>query len=233
MKKKAIQIGAVLLGLFSAVKPAATFAQTAASTPAPTAAAAVDETSGQAARAQQTAPDALAGPSPSVVPVEPPSIIPPNTLPGPGAATLPQIPSAPELQQLSDLFKQSSLGKEGDEHRLHVEMASLKVLLRNDADLHRLRAAADLARTDLERRHAFRAYYEFYYGKLISRAQTPELQAYLKEQRAAHELTLLQPRVRHETDEAEAARLALAQTGATATPAATPVQARINDIFRQ
>src|SRR5437016_2704814 len=35
-------------------------------------------------------------PSPSV-PVEPPSLIPPNILPPPGTGSLPQIPGAPEL----------------------------------------------------------------------------------------------------------------------------------------
>jgi hypothetical protein len=204
-----------------------------APTPAPSAAN-VDNTNAQAVRAQQATEEIpVPSPSPSVVPIEPASIIPPNNLPGPGAAALPAIPAAPELQLLNQLFKQSSLGKEADEHRLHVQMSELEVKIRNDPELHRLRASADEARTDLDRRHRFRTYYERYYGKLLRLAQTPELSAYLKGQQAAHELALLQPRVRHETDEAEAAKLAAAKTGTTTpAPVGTPAQAKVDNILR-
>lgn len=190
-----------------------------------------DNTNAQAVRAEQSTAD-LPHPSPTIAPIEPPSLIPPNTLPGPGAAALPQIPSAPELDQLNALFRQTSLGKAADEHRLHVQMAELEVQIRNDRDLHQLRHSADEARTDLERRHRFRTYYEHYFGKLLARAQAPELKDYLKAQEAAHELVLLQPRVRHETDEAEASTLAQARAGASVAPLATPTQAKVNNIFR-
>ena len=137
--------------------------------------------------------------------VEPPSLIPPNILPPPG--TLPEIPSAPELQQLSTLFKQSSLGKAADEYRLHLQMTKLEVQIRNDQDLHDLKADAGRASTDLERRHRLRTYYERYYEKLRARTDSPDLKAYLTAQEANHELPLLQPRVRHQSDEAAAAEL--------------------------
>ncbi len=187
-------------------------------------------TSAQAADAELAA--SVAAPSPSaVVPVEPPSLIPSNILPAPGA--LPQIPSAPELEKLNTLFKQSSLGKAADEHRLHVQMANLETRIRNDQDLHDLKAVAQNAPTDLERRHRLRTYYERYYGKLRALASTPDLKSYLDAQEANHELGLLQPRVRHATDEAEAAALVKKRGDqATATALPTPAQARASDAQR-
>ncbi|MBA3831183.1 MAG: hypothetical protein H0X34_04690 [Chthoniobacterales bacterium] len=189
-----------------------------------------DNTSAQAARAQEATAEIPAA-SPTIAPIEPPSLIPPNSLPGPDAASLPLAPAAPELQQLLDLFKKSSLGKTADEHRLHIQMAELETHIRNDEDLHQLKRSAQGGGTDLERRHWLRAYYELYYRKLRARAETPELRDYLAAQAASHELTLLQPRVRHNTDEAEAAKLALARGGTAAAPLATPSQAKVNNVF--
>jgi hypothetical protein len=108
----------------------------------------------------------------------------------------------------------------------------LETQIRNDEDLHQLERAALQARTDLERRRGLRAYYQLYYRKLRDRAATPELRDYLTAQAARHELTLLQPRVRHEADEAEAARLALGKAETEAIPLPTPVQAKVNNIYR-
>jgi len=164
-----------------------------------------------------------ATPSPSAtVSVEPPSLIPPNILPAGGA--LPQIPAGPDLKMLNDVFKQTTLGKIADEYRLHLQMAALETQIRNDTDLHESRAFADKAHTDLERRHRLKAYYQLYFKKLIALASTPELQTYLRGKQASQEISLLQPRVRHNPDEAEATALA---TGAavSGTPLPTPVQA--------
>jgi len=172
----------------------------------------------------QTSP----APSPSATaPIEPPSLIPPNILPSPGE--LPKIPAAPELEQLNNFFKQTSLGKKADEQRLHSQMAALETRIRNDEDLHASRAAAMNAPTDLEKRHRLRAYYELYYGKLRALADNAELKTYLGAQKAAHELLLLQPRVRPKTDEAEAKRLTAAKAEATVAPAPTPIQAKPNE----
>ncbi len=194
-------------------------------------AASPENTSAQAAAATD-ASAVIPVASPTIAPIEPASIIPPNTLPGPDAASLPKIPASPELEQLSTLFKQSSLGKAADAHRLLVQVAELETGIRNDADLHALKAAADAAPTDLERRHRLRSYYQSYFQKLRARATTPTLRDYLSAQQASHERTLLQPRVRHETDEAEAARLATLQAGVAAAPQPTPVQAKISDVYK-
>ena len=181
--------------------------------------------------ATATIAPAPVAPSPAATAaVEPPSLMPPNILPGPGAAALPQIPAGPELETLNALFKQSSLGKAADEHRLHLQMSALEARIRNDADLHELKAAANKAPTDLERRHGLKAYYQLYFKKLRALASTPDLQDYLRAQEASHEASLLQPRVRHETDEAAAAALARVAGGKNAAAALpTPVQARASD----
>jgi hypothetical protein len=181
--------------------------------------------------AQAVEAEALATPSPSATaPIEPPSLIPPNILPAPNS--LPPIPSAPDLERLSAFFKQTSLGKAADEHRLHLQMAALETRIRNDDDLHAAKATAFRARTDLERRHLLKTYYQLYYKKLRALAATPDLKAYLDTQEAAHEIALLQPRVRHATDEAEAAALGRAKAGASVAPAPTPAQARASDALR-
>ncbi len=189
-----------------------------------------DHPSVQAGQTEVSAPQPAPSPSATPSEVEPPSLIPPNILSAP--ASLPPIPAAPDLGQLNAFFKQTSLGKAADEHRLHVQMSELETRIRNDEELHALKAAAQQAPTDLERRHRLRAYYEAYYKKLRGLASAPDLKAYLEAQEAAHELTLLQPRVRHETDEAEAAALIKAKAGASVAPAPTPIQARASEALR-
>jgi hypothetical protein len=189
-----------------------------------------DNTSAQAAKAEAAAAQAAPSPSATAPEIEPPSLIPPNILPAP--ASLPPIPAAPDLGQLNSFFKQTSLGKAADEHRLHLQMSELETQIRNDQDLHALKAAAKEAPTDLEGRHRLRTYYELYYRKLRALASTPDLKTYLTAQEAAHKLSLLQPRVRHETDEAQAAQLAKAKAGASVAPAPTPDQARASEALR-
>lgn len=111
-------------------------------------------------------------------------------------------------------------------------MSELETRIRNDEQLHALEALALQAPTDLERRHRLRTYYEVYFKKLGGLATTPDLKAYLDAQKAAHELILLQPRVRHETDEAAAAALLQAKAGASVAPAPTPDQARASEALR-
>ena len=185
-----------------------------------------DNPSTQPANAQLAASATAPSPSPTV-PIEPPSLIPPNILPAP--SSLPPIPAVPELELLNSFFKTTSLGKAADEHRLHLQMAALETQIRNDEDLHALKELALRAPTDLERRHRLKNYYQLYFGKLRARSTTAELKAYLDAQEASHESTLLQPRVRHETDEAEAGALAKASAGATSAAAPTPVQARASE----
>ena len=129
----------------------------------------------------------------------------------------------PDLELLNAFFKQTSLGKAADDYRLHLQTAELETQIRNDQDLHALKAKAMQVSTDLERRHLLKAYYQLYYSKLRALTTAPDLVAYLTSQEAGYVASLLQPRVRHETDETTTA----ATAGASAPPALpTPVQAR-------
>jgi hypothetical protein len=186
-----------------------------------------DSSSAQGANAQMAA--STASPSPSAtIAIEPPTLIPPNILPAPDS--LPKIPAAQELEQLNAFFKTASMGRLADEHRLHLQMVALETRIRNDQDLHALKASALKAPTDLERRHLLKSYYELYFKKLRALATTPDLKAYLDAHEAARKMSLLQPRVRHESDEAEAGALAKASAGATAAKSLpTPVQARASE----
>ncbi len=168
----------------------------------------------------------LPTPSPSATAaIEPPSLIPANILPPPSA--LPKVPAMPELEQLNAFFKQTSLGKAADDYRLHLQTAELQTRIRNDQDLHALKAKAMQVPTDLERRHLLKAYYQLYYSKLRALTTAPDLIAYLNSQEAGYVASLLQPRVRHETDETATAALGPARAGASPPPALpTPVQAR-------
>ena len=190
----------------------------AQSSPAP------GNTSGQAADAQTAASESAPSPS-ATVSVEPPSLIPPNILPAPGR--LPQIPTGPDLQQLNAFFKQTSLGKAANEQRLHSQMAALETRIRNDEELHALRASAQSEPTDLEKRHGLKTYYHVYFKKLHAFPATPELKTYLDAQEATHVASLLQPRTRHETDEAEGMALnrVIAAAGVP-TPSPKPAHER-------
>jgi hypothetical protein len=174
---------------------------------------------------------APAAPSPSAtVPIEPPSLIPPNTLPSPGQ--FPKVPAMTDLEQLNNFFKKTSLGKQADERRLHLQMSMLETRIRNDRDLADALAAASATHTDLKRRHLLRAYYDLYYKKLSALADSPELKTYLDGQKAAHEAILLQPKVRHETDEPKASNLNAAAAGASVAPTATPQQVKAGQRIR-
>ena len=206
------------LGLAAATTGLAQSSPSPANSPAPT--------------ANTQAAASTASPSPSAtVTIEPPSLIPPNILPAPDS--LPKIPVTQELQQLNDFFKTTSLGKVADEHRLRLQMVALETRIRNDEDLYALKAEALREPTDLDRRHGLKRYYELYFKKLRALTTAPDLKAYLDAQEAASKISLLQPRVRHETDEAAVAALANAAAGVTtAKSLPTPVQARASEAVR-
>jgi hypothetical protein len=120
--------------------------------------------------------------------VEPAPLV-PNTSPAPGK-------SAPPLEELDAAFKRSSLGQAAEEQRMHVEWRKLKNRTVQDPDLVAVKAAADKARTDLEKRNLLRAYYKLYYTRMQALASTPELKAYIEEKKKAALAGLDQPHVR-------------------------------------
>ena len=104
----------------------------------------------------------------------------------------------PDLSQVDEIFKQTSLGKEADERRLHIEWRELANRVVNNPDIAAAKAAAESARTDLEKRQRLRYYYNIYYGRMAVHASNAEMKAALDKSKAEHLALLYQPRVRPE-----------------------------------
>ena len=110
------------------------------------------------------------------------------------------LPNVPELSQLDQVFKQTSLGKEADERRLHIEWRRLANQAMNDPDVIAAKSVVHSAHTDLEKRQRLREYYDIYYGRMRARATSAEMKTALDELKAAHLTQINQPRVRPATD---------------------------------
>jgi hypothetical protein len=106
------------------------------------------------------------------------------------------IPEVPELSQLDQAFKQTSLGKAADEYRVRVEWRRLQNLVVDEPAVVAAKAAAQAARTDLEKRDRLRDYYNIYYGRMRSLASSDEMRKALDTFKAEHLKLLDQPRVR-------------------------------------
>jgi hypothetical protein len=106
----------------------------------------------------------------------------------------------PELSELDQVFKQTSLGKAADEYRTRIEWRKLQNEAVNDPDVVAAKAAANSARTDLEKRERLRDYYEIYYGKMRARASNAEMKAAIDRFKTEHLRLLSQPRVRPNSD---------------------------------
>ena len=111
-------------------------------------------------------------------------------------------PTVPERAQIDEIFKQTSLGREADERRLHIEWRSLQNRIVNDPDIVAAKRATETARTDLEKRQRLRDYYDLYYGRLRVLARSTEMKTALDQLKIAHVSQVTQARVRHETDSA-------------------------------
>ena len=118
--------------------------------------------------------------------------------------------TVPELSQLDEAFKRSSLGKEADERRLHIEWRELANRMTNDPEVMEAKKSAHNARTDHEKRERLRIYYNLYYGKMRALASSDQMKHALDMLKEQHLSYINQPRVRHETD------------GALPTPQPTP-----------
>ena len=109
-------------------------------------------------------------------------------------------PTVPERAQIDEIFKQTSLGKEADERRLHIEWRQLQNQIVNEPDIVAAKRSAASARTDLEKRQRLRDYYDLYYGRMRVQARSGEMKTALDQLRIAHLSQITQARVRHETD---------------------------------
>ena len=162
-------------------------------------------------------------PSNSPAPPEPsPAESPPSIIPAaPVAPVLPSAPPTPDISQLDAAFKQTPLGKAADEYRLHVEWRDLQNRASRDPEVIAAKKVINGARTDLEKRKRFRHYYELYYGRMTKLASTPEVKAFVAQQKAAHVGTTAQDRVR--PSPSPRAKASVSPTPIpTATPAPSP-----------
>ncbi|HEY2123972.1 MAG TPA: hypothetical protein VGG94_00800 [Chthoniobacterales bacterium] len=129
----------------------------------------------------------------------PPSVDLPEPSPAERAAPppLPSIaPDVPELSQLDEAFKRTSIGKAGDEFRQRVEIRRLQNRVGNDEDIIAAKRLAEAATTDLQKRERLREYYDLYYGRMRQFASSEETRKALDELKATHVNLLAQPRVR-------------------------------------
>jgi len=140
----------------------------------------------------------------------------------------PTAPNVPELSQLDEAFKQRSLGKEADAHRLHIEWRRLKNQVANDPLVRAAEAATHGARTDLEKRKLLRDYYNVYYERMSALASTVEMKLALESLKTNHLGALAQPRVRPSpsaspaSDAARVANLNLLKQAERPSPSASP-----------
>ena len=117
-----------------------------------------------------------------------------------------QPENVPELSQIDDMFKQTSMGKAADAQKLRVEWRQLKNKVVNDPELIAMKRAAETAHTDLEKRRKLRAYYKLYFARVRRFPMSPEMKPYV--------------------DAMEASQLGLtAQSRVRPTPTAPPTQA--------
>src|SRR5437867_7370455 len=107
-----------------------------------------------------------------------------------------ELPELPELSQLDEVFKQTSLGKTADEFRMHIEWRRLRNRVANDPEVIAARKAADAARTDLEKRERIRRYYKVFYARMEALTNRPEIKAALEEMKEKHVGLADQNRVR-------------------------------------
>ena len=104
--------------------------------------------------------------------------------------------NVPELSQLDEMFKQTSMGKAADAQRLRVEWRQLKNKVVNDPDLIATKHAADRARTDLEKREKLRAYYKLYFARVRQFPMSLEMKQYVDTMQASQLGSTAQSRVR-------------------------------------
>jgi hypothetical protein len=106
----------------------------------------------------------------------------------------------PDISQIDQIFKQSTLGKAGDEQRLHIEWRAIANEVANDPEVIAARAATREARTDFEKRQRLRVYYNLYYSRMGAKATNPDIKQAIEDLKKSHLTQTAQPRVRPETD---------------------------------
>ena len=104
--------------------------------------------------------------------------------------------AVPGIAQLDEMFKQTPMGKDAEELRLHVQTRELQNRIANDPQVVAAKAAIRTATTDLEKRERLRRYYEITYGRMHAMASSAPLKKYIDALKAKHLSALDQARVR-------------------------------------
>jgi putative endonuclease len=107
--------------------------------------------------------------------------------------------AVPGIAQLDEMFKQTPMGKDAEELRLHVQTRELQNRIADDPQVAAAKAATHTATTDLEKRERLRRYYEITYGRMRAMAGSAALKKYIDALKAKHLSALDQPRVRSAT----------------------------------
>jgi len=105
-------------------------------------------------------------------------------------------PELPELSELDNAFKKTSLGKAADDLRMRIKLRDLENRAVNDPAVISAKAAAKQASTDLEKRQRLREYYNLRYGRMAAEADSSEVKQAIEKSKAEHIALLSQPRVR-------------------------------------
>lgn len=128
--------------------------------------------------------------------VQPPELIPSDVLPMPDAAPLPGTATqVPSIEQLDEELKPKPLSEAAENFRMKIEWRKLRNQAQNDPGVKAAHAAAEQARTDLERRRLLAKYFNAFFDKMIALG-SPEMKAYLNARRLEHLRSLPQARVR-------------------------------------
>jgi len=147
-----------------------------------------------------------------------------------------ELPDLPELSQLDQAFKETSLGSKADASRMRIEWRRLRNRLANDPEVVAAKKASDTARTDFEKRERLRDYYRIYYARMEALASRPEIKSALEEMKKQHLKLADQKRVRpspkpadepSEADEAEAEEdeePSLAPPATSPSPTPSPIE---------
>ena len=106
--------------------------------------------------------------------------------PTPTPAPSPGLEGLPELSQLDEVFKQTSLGTKADQFRMHAEWRRLRNRVTNDPEIVAAKKAADASRTDFEKRERLRRYYNLYYARMEALTDRADIKAGLEDMRAKH-----------------------------------------------
>lgn len=116
--------------------------------------------------------------------------------PEPTPSLPPNGPELPALKQLDQSFKPPSLGTDADVAKIMVEWRQLRNRTVNDPEVQAAKAYAQSARTDLEKRNRLREYYNIYYQRMSALTTDVAIKSSLAAQKAGHQASLAQPRVR-------------------------------------